>query len=363
MRDLSEVRKDINKVDDQMSRLFAERMDLAKEVGEYKKAHDLPVFVPEREAEILEKKRQAFPNRDEEFLKALTEFYQTLMDLSKEEQKRIIGKPLPIGFYGVEGSFTQEAFFQMFGRMTQGISYQTFRSMFEAVRDGSLRYAVVPLENSLTGIIDDVYDLMGEFNFYIIRECSVRIRQNLLGPEGSQISDIRQVYSHPQGFAQSSDFLSAYPDWQLIPYYNTSRSAKLVADSKDKSKACIASEECARLYGLKVLSPDIMDNAENFTRFAAISPNMESSQDADAISLYFTLTHKPGSLYGVLEEFSKHDLNIFRIDSRPIKGKVWEYAFFVDVEGNLQDPDVVEALKGVRSHCLSWHVLGNYKKP
>ena len=362
MRDISSIRQDIDKVDSELSALFEARMDLAKEVAAYKQETGKPLFDPEREKQVLEKRVRAFPGKDEDFLEALRVFYQTLMDLSKEEQKRLISKPAYIGYYGVPGSFTHEAFIQMFGEETPEKHYQTFEEIFEAVKSGEIRYGVVPLENSLTGIIDDVYDLLGRYQFYIVRECMVEVKQNLMALPGTKIGEIREVYSHPQGFAQSSSFLKDHPEWKLIPYYNTSRSAQMVREANSPEKACIAGNRSALLYGLEILEEGIQDYRENFTRFAVIAPNMEADSKADQISLYFTLEHRPGSLYGILEEFSKEKLNLLRIDSRPIKGKIWEYAFFVDIEGNLNDPIVKKALQGAREHCLTWRVLGNYHK-
>lgn len=362
MREIADIRKDIDRVDKSLSALFEERMELTKEVAVYKQATGKPLFDPEREKLILEKHAKAFPDKDEDFIKAMKTFFQTIMDLSKEQQKKMIDRPSFIGYYGVPGSFTNEAFIKMFGKDQPEKHYQVFSEIFEALRSGEIRYGVVPLENSLTGIIDDVYDLMSKYNVYIVRECMLPIRQNLLGLKGSSVENIREVYSHPQGFAQSAEFLSSHPEWQLTPYYNTSKSAEKVALEKDPAKACIASLRSAELYDLEVLQEGIQDETENYTRFAVISLGMEVDPGADQISLYFTLEHKPGSLFDMLEEFSRRKLNLLRIDSRPIKGKVWEYAFFVDIEGNLQDDNVKEALRNIREHCLTYRVLGNYKK-
>ena len=362
MRDLKEIRADINEIDVRMGQLFDQRMQLAKEVAVYKQANQMPVFDKAREEQILENRMKDFPNRDADFLEAVRVFYQTMMDLSKKSQTKWIDQPVPIGYYGVPGAFTHEAFLDMYGAQTPGISCETFEAVFQALEKREIRYGVVPVENSLTGIITDVYDLLGQYDFYIVREYALPIQQNLLGIPGSSMEQIREVYSHPQGFAQSADFLSRFPDWQLIPYYNTARSAEKVAQEQDPSKACIAGIRSAQLYGLQVLQEGIQDHSRNFTRFVVISPNMESGADADKISLYFTLEHRPGSLFGALEEFSRQNLNLQRIESRPMKGKLWEYSFFVDIEGNLEDPRVVKALKGVREHCHSWKILGNYKK-
>ncbi len=362
MRELKEVRQDINQVDAQLSQLFDQRMQLAKEVAIYKQAHEMPIFDRAREEQVLETRLKDFPNRDADFLEATRVFYQTLMDLSKKAQLKWIDRPSKAGYFGVPGSFTHEAFVQMFGEEMPAAAYQSCEEIFQALEKREIRYGVLPVENSLTGIINDVYDLLGQYDFYIVKECTLPIQQNLLGIEGSQIEEIREVYSHPQGFAQSAEFLSQFPDWQLIPYYNTAISAEKVAREQKAHQACIAGRSSAKLYGLQVLQEGIQDHDQNFTRFVVIGTNMEAGADADKISLYFTLGHKPGSLFGALEEFSKQNLNLQRIESRPMKGRVWEYGFFVDIEGNLEDERVIAALKGVREHCHSWKILGNYKK-
>ena len=362
MRDLKDIRLEINEIDEAMGKLFERRMLLAKDVAIYKQAHDLPIFDKVREEQILQNRMKDFPNRDADFLEAVEIFYQTMMDLSKKSQEKWIDRPIKAGYYGVPGAFTHEAFIHIFGEEMPSANYESFEGIFQALEKKEIRYGVLPVENSLTGIINDVYDLLGKYDFYIVKECTIPIQQNLLGVPGSTQEEIREVYSHPQGFAQSADFLSNFPEWKLIPYFNTARSASMVAGEKDPTKACIAGKNSAKLYGLEVLKEGIQDHTQNFTRFVVIGTNMEAGADADKISLYFTLEHRPGSLFAALEEFSKQNLNLQRIESRPMKGKVWEYGFFVDIEGNLEDSKVVKALKGVREHCYSWKVLGNYKK-
>lgn len=362
MRDLTEIRQEINAIDAQMGQLFDRRMQLAKDVALYKEAHGLPIFDKAREEQVLQNRIKDFPNRDADFLEAVQTFYQTMMDLSKKAQARWIEQPVKVGYYGVPGAFTHEAFQQMFGEETPSMNYQTFEEVFQALEKKEIRYGVVPVENSLTGIINDVYDLLGRYDFYIVKEYTLAIQQNLLGIPGSRMDQIREVYSHPQGFAQSAEFLSQFPEWKLIPYYNTAKSAHMVSEEKDPKKACIAGKSSAQLYGLEILREGIQDHSQNYTRFVVIGTNMEAGPSADKISLYFTLEHRPGSLFAALEEFSRQNLNLQRVESRPMKGKVWEYGFFVDIEGNLEDERVVKALKGVREHCHSWKILGNYKK-
>ena len=358
--DIQELRKQINEVDAQMAALFDRRMRIAKEVALYKQDHNLPIFDREREQQVLARAAESYPHRDQSFQKALTAFFQTLMDLSKENQKRWISEEAAIGYYGVPGSFSNEAQECFFGADGAARSYRTFEDQFRALAEGEIRYGVFPIENSSTGIINEVYDLLAQYDFYIVREGSLRIEQNLLGIPGGRLDQIAEVYSHAQGFAQSSEFFSGHPEWNLIPYRDTAKSAERVARERDPKKACVAGKRAAKLYGLDILKAGIQDNSQNFTRFVVISPNMEVPADADKISLYFTLEHKPGSLFAALEEISRRGLNMLKIESRPIKGQIWEYSFFVDLEGSVDDPNVAEALRMVRRHCIDWKLLGNY---
>lgn len=174
------------------------------------------------------------------------------------------------------------------------------------------------------------------------------------------MGDIKEVYSHPQGFAQSAEFFSKHENWNLIPYHNTAKSAEYVGSLKDPSKACVASRKAAQLYDLVVLEDSIQDEKQNFTRFVVISPNLEIAENADKISLYFTLAHQAGSLAAVLNVAAEYNLNVLRIESRPIRGQIWEYSFFMDIEGCVNDPHVRDAMKKMKEYCLDWKFIGNY---
>ncbi len=358
--EIQSLRQQINEVDEQLAELFDRRMTISKGVALYKKEHNLPIFDKEREQQVLARVVEAYPNRDQAFHKSLVTFFQTVMDLSKESQKQWITDQVAIGYYGVPGSFSNEALECFFG--TDGVykSYRTFEEEFQALAEGEIRYGVFPIENSTTGIISEVYDLLAAYDFYIVREGSLRIEQNLLGLPGATLEEITEVYSHAQGFAQSAEFFSGHPNWTLIPFYSTAKSAERVAKEQDPRKACVAGKKAAKLHGLEILQAGIQDNSQNFTRFVVISPNMEVPTGANKISLYFTLEHKPGSLFAALEEISKRGLNMLKIESRPIKGQIWEYSFFVDLEGNVDDPSVADALRMARQHCIDWKILGNY---
>lgn len=360
--DLAESRMKLNAIDRQIADLFDERIRISTDVALYKMETGKPIFDPEREKQVIAQIQERFPHRDEEFRQALAELFQKIMDLGKEHQKREMGRlgELKVAYYGVPGSFTQEAMEQFFGNHTEASNYASFDDIFKAVDEGVVRYGVIPIENSTTGSINDVYDCLSRYPLYIVREGVVSITQNLLGVPGAQLGDIKEVYSHAQGFSQSEEFFSQHPDWNLIPYFSTAKSAQHVADMQDKSKACVASKKAAQLYGLEMLAKEIQDNNQNFTRFIVVSKVMETGPNADKISLYMKVSHKPGTLYNALEVFSRHELNMLKIESRPIQNQIWEYSFFIDIAGNVNDANVMEALREIRPLCLEWKILGNY---
>lgn len=360
--DLQKSREKINQIDREIADLFDERMHISTEVARYKMETGKPIFDPEREKQVIAVIQERFPQRDEEFRQALAVLFQTIMDLGKEHQKREMAKreQVKVAYYGVPGSFTHEAMELFFGSHTDAESFLSCAEIFQAVAEGAVQYGVVPIENSTTGIINDVYDLLSSYGLYIVREGVVPITQNLLGIPGAKLSDIQEVYSHAQGFSQSERFFSEHPDWNLIPFFNTARSAQHVAQQKDPSKACVAGLKAAQIYGLSVLAQGIQDSDQNVTRFIVLSKVMETSPESDKISLYLRIAHQPGTLYHALEVFSRHHLNLLKIESRPIQNQIWEYSFFIDLAGNAEDPDVVEALREIRPLCLEWKILGNY---
>ena len=362
MTGLEESREKINAIDREIAELFDRRMQVVLDVAAYKQEKGLPVFDPEREKQVIKRVQEAYPHRSREFLNALGSLFRTMMDLSKEEQIRALsaGKPMTTAYYGVPGSFTQIAMERFFGEETESRNYLSCREIFRAVAEGSVQYGVVPIENSTTGIIHDVYDALSEFPVYIVREGVVEITQNLLGTQDATLEGIREVYSHAQGFAQSEAFFTGHADWNLIPFFNTAKAAQHVAELEDPSKACVASLKAAGIYGLKVLKEGIQDAGENYTRFIAISRTMESRKENNRISLYLRLEHKPGSLYRALEAFAENGINLLKLQSRPVPDRVWEYGFYADLEGNANDEAVVRALREVRPLCLEWKLLGNY---
>lgn len=265
-----------------------------------------------------------------------------------------------IGFQGVEGSFSHQALTEYFGKEKEAVSYQSFRDVFDALGKAEIKYGILPLENSSTGGISEVYDLLGEYGFYIVGEKCIKVDQNLLGIRGAEISGIEEVYSHIQGFMQSKEYLDKHPEWKLIPYRNTARSALYISKENLKSKACVASRKAAEIYGLDILKENINDSSNNYTRFIIIGRDMELSEDCEKITIVATLPHKVGVLYSILKHFADNDSNLLKIESRPILGKPWEYCFYIDFQGNLLDQKTQNIFNDIKADGVNYKFLGNY---
>jgi chorismate mutase/prephenate dehydratase len=372
MDELTRWRTEIDRIDKALVPLFEERMHIAQEIAAYKAAHGLPIYQAERERQVL--LQAASRLSDPSLAPALGAWLRTLMDLSQKAQalhpefaKAAPGEVLVsadslVGFQGLPGSFSEQALRQFFGENTATKNYTEFEDVFVALSAGSIAYAALPCENSTTGAITSVYDLLGRYGAFIVGETRVEVQQHLLGLPGAQPAGIKEIYSHPQGFAQCSEYLKT-GSWQLIPSSNTATAAKFVRDTASPSRAAIASSRAAELYGLSVLAPQINNNLENYTRFVIISREMPAAlpPDIDKISVCFTLTHRSGSLHAVLGAFASKALNLLKIESRPIPGNLWQYSFYVDFSGHPEHPEVREALGELREKAATFRLLGAYK--
>lgn len=270
-----------------------------------------------------------------------------------------------VAFPGVEGSFSEQAlisFFKENGGVPEKICCEEFDDVFEAIKEGRADAGVVPFENSTTGSISAIYDLIQKYGFYIKGEQTVSIRQCLLGLKGATLDEIKTVYSHNQGFEQSHGFLSQYPSWRLIPHHNTAISAKYVRDRADRSKAAIAASRAAELYGLDILQEGIEDEKGNTTRFFVISKDPTPIPDSDKVSVLLALKHSSGSLYELLGYFAENGINLVKIESRPIRGQKWQYMFYLDFEGNVSSPEVQKAIRLAEANTAYFRLLGGYKK-
>lgn len=371
MEDLNELREQINKIDDELVELFLKRMDQVKKVGIYKQNNSLGVLDKSREEQIVKKYIEITDDIDKR--DQIKDFMEGLLSISKKAQYELISENIlkntltnmsqnnKIGFQGVKGSYSYEALLGFFGEEVDSVGYQTFKDVFEALKNGEIKYGILPIENSSTGGIAEVYDLLNVYNAFIVGEKCIDIDHHLLGVPGADINQINEVYSHSQGFLQCNQFFSNYPEWQLIPYYNTAKSAEYVSKTNDKNKACVASRKAAELYGLNILKSNINDYRINNTRFIIISKGMELNFNNDKISTVMILPHKVGALYSILKYFAENNINMVKIESRPIADKAWRYYFYIDIKGNLSQESVSKALESIEKETIYYKLLGNYK--
>ncbi len=369
MKDLKQSRQEIDEIDQQLIELFEKRMHLAKDVVNYKMAHHLDIFQKDREMEVIDKNVSRIQDKDlESYVK---DFIISNMNLSKKYQTTFLPleevrvaphktEHLIVGYQGVPGSFSNEALNTYFGDVVE-VNYPRFEDVFKALAAKEIDYGVLPLENSTTGAINDNYDLITQYGFYIIGEQSISISQHLLGVKGASLEDIKTVYSHPQGLLQTSNFLNAHHiDRETYP--NTAMAAQYASITQDKSIGAIASSKAAELYNLDILGDSIQNDKNNHTRFMIIGRKLESEKDATRISFVFTLRHEAGALYEVMKIVKEHSINMARIESRPLPHAAWQYYFYVDIDGNLHDPNVSRCLEEIKACTYTFRILGNYER-
>ena len=269
-------------------------------------------------------------------------------------------KDAKIVFQGVEGAYSQQALWKFFGTESKSFHVDTWRDAMEAIAREEADYAVLPIENSSAGIVSENFDLLTEYDNYIIGEQIIKIDHCLIGSKDAEIADITDIYSHPQALMQCSKYLEEHSDWEKHSMKNTAGSAKKIKEDCQKKKAAIAGKITADIYGLKVLAEGIQNNTSNSTRFIIVTGQKIFKKDAEKVSICFEIPHKSGSLYQTLSHFISHGLNMNKIESRPIQGKTWEYRFFIDIEGNLLDTAVKNVLNGLKEETEALRILGNY---
>ena len=373
--DLLECRNKLDVIDKQIVKLFEERMDICGKVAETKIASGKAVYDAEREKQKLD---AVSAMADSEFNQvAVRELFSQMMSISRKYQYSILaehGRALKLGFerldklpmdgvrvvhQGVEGAYSHAAALQYFGENASIYHVAHFEDAMKEVQLGNADYAVMPIENSSAGAVIDMYDLLTRYDNYIVAETFLPVEHALLGVPGAKFSDIKTVFSHPQALMQCSQFLNDN-GFKQISVENTAVAAKRVVEEGDKTQAAVASEIAGKLYGLELLKPAIQNNQGNTTRFIILANRKVYQKNAGKISLCFELPHTSGSLYNMLGNFIFNHVNMMMIESRPIPGRNWEYRFFVDIEGNLQDAGVKNALRGIGAEALNFKILGNY---
>ena len=373
--DLLELRDKLDVIDAQIVELYEKRMEICGQVAEYKIENGKKVFDRQREAEKLAKVKSLTHNEFNGH--GIVELFEQIMSMSRKLQYQLLsahgseGKLPFIGvdeletrkarvvFQGADGAYSQAAMMKYFGDEINSFHVDTFRDAMSAIDEGSADFAVLPIENSTAGIVNEIYDLLVEFENYIVGEQVIRIEHCLLGVPGTKIEDIKTVYSHPQSLMQSAKYLADH-DWQQISMQNNAFAAKKVADEKDNTQAAIASEHAGKIYGLEVLKKGVNHSGTNSTRFIIVTNQKIFKKDAGKISICLEVPHESGSLYHMLSHFIYNNLNMTKIESRPLPDRNWEYRFFIDFEGNLADGAVKNALRGLRDEARNMKILGNY---
>ncbi len=376
MKNLDKIREEIDEIDSRIVSLYEERMQRTTEVAEYKISVGKQVLDKKREREKLEKVRSLAVYEENRF--GVEELFEQIMAMSRKRQYQLLnqqGRIQSLGFtevdslpfytkkvvyQGTEGAYSQLAMKAYFGEETESFHVDTWREAMEAIQNKEADYAVLPIENSSAGIVGENFDLMLEYDNYIVAEQTIKIEHALLGLPEAELSDVKTVYSHPQALMQSIDFLNEHKTWEQIPVKNTAMAAEQVLRDQRRDQAAIASQVTADIYGLKILKNHVNYSADNSTRFIIVGGEKIRIRGALKVSICFEASHESGSLYRMLSHFMFNNLNMVKIESRPIKDKSFEYRFFADLEGSLSDGAVQNALKGLQEETLYVKVLGNY---
>ena len=376
--ELSEIRTQIDAVDDQLLDLFLQRMDLSEEVAAYKNERHLPIENKSREREILARVTEAAGERE----RYAYQLFSTLFQLGRSRQAELIDLPTEVKAQvqasldagsavfpqtglvacpGVEGGNSQAACDKLLPR--GNIVYvKSFDAVFSAVESGLCKFGVVPIENSSNGSVRAVYDLLQRKRFSVVRSTRLCIRHELLALPGVILEDITEIYSHEQGFGQCSRFLSALSGVRVIPCNNTAAAAKLVSESGNRHAAAISSHVCAELYGLATIRDDIQDSDNNYTRFICITKEPAIYAGANRISLIISCDNKPGALYDILSKLAALGINMSKLESCPVTGRNFEFIFFLELDASVQEPGVLPMLEELERTCAGFQFLGNYSE-
>lgn len=374
--DLQEIRGQLDEIDSQLVALFERRMTLCGSVAEFKLGTGKAVYDGEREKQKIAAVTALAG--DDFNRQGVEELFSQIMTISRRLQYSLLtahGQEAPIGFQcvkelpcegarvvyqGVEGAYTHAAALQYFGTGADLYHVDQWELAMKAVCDGEADFAVLPIENSSAGMVSDNYDLLAHYDNYIVGETFLPVNHVLLGLPEAEPEDIRTVFSHPQGLMQCSHFLNEHREWKQVSVSNTAVAAQKIVQDQDITQAAVASGIAGKMYGLKALNGQISNQKGNTTRFIIMSKTPYYREGASKISICFELPHKSGSLYNLLGNIIYNNLNMFMIQSRPIPDRTWEYRFYVDIEGNLNDPSVKNAIRGIIEEAESMKILGNY---
>lgn len=376
---LDDLRKDIDKVDKELIKLFEKRMDVATKIAEYKKKNDMNVLDAQRQrqklADICEQ------TEDDDMKRYLRTLYSVIFELSCSKQNKLLKKDTDlikkinkaiektdrmfpqaalVACQGVEGAYSQHACEKLFE--SPNIMYMnTFEGVFNAIDKGLCRYGMLPLENSTAGSVNAIYDLMQKYDAYIVRSVRVKIDHNLLVKKGTKLKEIREIYSHEQAINQCSEYIKKLGNKVKVTVCeNTAMAAKFVAESDRKDVAALSSRACAELYGLECLAGSVQDKGNNYTRFICISKKLEIYPGSDKTSIMMILPHKPGALYKVLSRFYAVGINLEKLESRPLPDRDFEFMFYFDLNTSIYSEQYAQIINELDELCEEYKYLGSY---
>ena len=377
--DLQELREEINGIDREIVDLYRKRLETAEAIGEWKRENGVPVYDPARERQLLDKVAALAGEEHENGVRALFSFLiaqsrtRQLLDEGKrsavgaeirkaiEETPALFPEKAEVACQGVEGAYSQQACERIFRH--PAITYvKTFSDVFGAVESGRCQYGILPIENSLAGSVNSVYDQMAGHRFHIVRSTRIKIDHTLLARPDAKMEDIREVYSHEQAIQQCSGFLSRHPEWHVNACANTAAAASMVAGNRRKDIAAISSPACAELYGLKCLESGIQNNSNNHTRFICLSREAEVYPGADRTSLMLALPNRPGELYRTLSLFNAQGINLTKLESRPMPGRDFEFMFCFDIDASVYSPAFTKLMEALEVSAEHFTWLGSYSE-
>lgn len=377
MSDLNEIRQNIDKVDNQLVKLFLERMDVAGQIADYKRENNLPVLDRARERQKIADVLEQVPDESKAYVMAL---FNTLFEVSRSEQsaKNNMDSPivkkiddaiknspemLPatafVACQGVEGAFSEAATDKLFKHANISF-FPNFRSVFKAVDEGFCKYGILPIENSNAGSVNEVYELMREYDFYIVSTVRLKVQQNLLAKPGTKLEDIKDIYSHQKAIEQCGHFLDELKGVQVHVCENTAAAAKMVSESSDNTIAAIGSTNAAEVYNLEFVKKNIEDNSANFTRFACISKDLEIYPGANRTSLSVVTKNEAGALYKVLARFNTLEVNLIKLESRNIPNRDFDYMFYFDVDCSVYAPEFKRLMASLDDVVEEYRYFGSY---
>ena len=374
---LDELRKQIDEIDTAMCDLFAKRMKVVSEVAQYKKENNMPVYHPSRARAVLHNVSKRLGPEYEGYGRTL---YRTIFDLSESFETRLLSagtdfydrikaitsvppQPFPkrasVACAGCEGSYAHLASERLFD-LPEIMYMNGFEGVFKAVSSGLCEYGVLPIENSIAGSVNAIYDLLSDYNVSIVRGVRLKVEHALLGVPGAKLSEIREIYSHQQAISQCSEFLSTLKNVRVIAVENTAEAARMVAEKGDRTVASLSSRLCAELYQMQVIQSSVQNRDNNYTRFICIAKEPKMYSGADRTSVMINLPNRPGTLFRILSRFNATGVNLLKLESRQIPEREFEYRFYFDIEASVYSTEFLSLMCELQECGEQFKYFGTY---